>query len=222
LLFPLTVSRRSRRQRLRVLCALAAVAVCDLVTACAAPCGRRFRAIPPEQPEHDYVAVLSDFRIPADGPRWRTAALPSGDGGADPGRRTPGHRPEDAARHFAGISSSRAAYLRVKLAGYDYEVFSLLLLDTRHRLIEFVELFRGTIDGASVLPREVVRETLRVNAAAAIFAHNHPSGNPEPSQADELTTSRLKDALALIDVRTLDHIIIAGDKTTSLAESALL
>lgn len=75
------------------------------------------------------------------------------------------------------------SYLRVKLAGYDYEVFSLLLLDTRHRLIEYVELFRGTIDGASVHPREVVRETLRVNAAAVIFSHNHPSGNPEPNRA---------------------------------------
>lgn len=113
-------------------------------------------------------------------------------------------------------------YLRTKLAGYDYEVFSLLLLDNRHRLIEYIELFRGTIDGASVHPREVVRETLRVNAAAVIFAHNHPSGNPEPSQADELITSRLKDALALIDVRTLDHIIVGGDKMTSFAERGLL
>lgn len=113
-------------------------------------------------------------------------------------------------------------YLRVKLAGYDYEVFSLLTLDNRHRLIEYIELFRGTIDGAAVHPREVVRETLRVNAAAVIFAHNHPSGNPEPSQADELITSRLKDALALIDVRTLDHIIVGGDKTTSFAERRLL
>jgi DNA repair protein RadC len=113
-------------------------------------------------------------------------------------------------------------YLRTKLAGYDYEVFSLLTLDNRHRLIEYIELFRGTIDGASVHPREVVRETLRVNAAAVIFAHNHPSGNPEPSQADELITSRLKDALALIDVRTLDHVIVGGDKTTSFAERGLI
>jgi len=114
------------------------------------------------------------------------------------------------------------SYLGVMLAGYDYKVFSLLLLDTRHRLIEYVELSRGTIDGASVRPREVVRETLRVNAAAAIFTHNHPSGNPEPSHADELITLRLKDALVLIGVRTLDHIIVAGDKTTSFAERGLL
>ncbi|MGH7174231.1 MAG: RadC family protein [Gemmataceae bacterium] len=114
------------------------------------------------------------------------------------------------------------SYLRVKLAGYDYEVFALLLLDVGHRLIEYVELFRGTIDGASVHPREVIRETLRVNAAAAIFAHNHPSGNPEPSHADQVITLRLRDALALIDVRTLDHVIVAGDKTTSLAERGLL
>jgi DNA repair protein RadC len=110
------------------------------------------------------------------------------------------------------------ANLRLKLAGYDYEMFSLLLLDARHRLIEYIELFRERIDGALVHPREVARETLRVNAAEVIFVHHHLSGNPEPSQADELITSRLKDALALVDVRTLDHIFVAGDKTTSFAE----
>lgn len=113
-------------------------------------------------------------------------------------------------------------YLRTKLAGYDYEVFAMLMLDNRHRLIEYVELFRGTIDGASVHPREVVREVLRANAAAVILTHNHPSGNPEPSQADELITRRLKETLALIDVRTLDHIIVGGDRTASLAERGLL
>ncbi|RIK37652.1 MAG: DNA repair protein RadC [Chloroflexi bacterium] len=113
-------------------------------------------------------------------------------------------------------------YLRTKLAGYDYEVFAIMLLDSRHRLIQYIELFRGTIDGASVHPREVVREVLRVNAAAVILAHNHPSGVPEPSQADELITLRLREALALIDVRTLDHIIVGGDRTTSLAERGLL
>ena len=112
-------------------------------------------------------------------------------------------------------------YLRTKLAGYDYEVFAMILLDNRHRLIQYIELFRGTIDGASVHPREVVREVLRFNAATVILAHNHPSGNPEPSQADELITRRLRGALALIDVRTLDHIIVGGDRTTSMAERGL-
>ena len=113
-------------------------------------------------------------------------------------------------------------YLRTKLAGYDYEVFAMLMLDNRHRLIQYVELFRGTLDGAAVHPREVVREVLRLNAAAVILAHNHPSGIPEPSQADELITLRLKDALSLIDVRTVDHIIVGGNRYFSFREEGLI
>ncbi|PJL68661.1 DNA repair protein RadC [Stenotrophomonas maltophilia] len=113
-------------------------------------------------------------------------------------------------------------YLRAKLAGFEHEVFAVLFLDTQHRLIEYVELFRGTIDGASVYPREVVKEALRCNAAAAILAHNHPSGNPTPSQADRTLTQQLRDALALVDVRMLDHIIVAGDATTAFSERGLL
>jgi DNA repair protein RadC len=113
-------------------------------------------------------------------------------------------------------------YLRTKLVGFEHEVFAALFLDTKHRLIEYAELFRGTIDSASVYPREVVKEALRFNAAAAVFAHNHPSGNPEPSQADKLLTQRLKEALALVDVRTLDHVIVAGSDTTSFAECGLI
>ena len=93
-----------------------------------------------------------------------------------------------------------------------------MFLDTRHRLIEFKEMFYGTIDGASVHPREVVKLALKLNAAAMIFAHNHPSGVAEPSQADIAITGRLKSALALIDVRVLDHIIVAADDTVSLAQ----
>ena len=113
-------------------------------------------------------------------------------------------------------------YLRTKLAGFEHEVFAALFLDTQHRLIEYVELFRGTIDGASVYPREVVKEALRLNAAAVIFAHNHPSGNPEPSQADKVLTLRLKEALALVEIRTLEHIIVGGETTASFAERGLL
>jgi len=113
-------------------------------------------------------------------------------------------------------------YLIAKLAGFEHEVFAALFLDAKHRLIDYVEIFRGTIDSASVYPREVVKEALRANAAAVIFSHNHPSGNPEPSQADKTLTQRLKEALALVDVRSLDHIIVAGQRTVSFAEEGLL
>ena len=109
-------------------------------------------------------------------------------------------------------------FLRNKLAGFEHEVFAVLFLDTRHRLIEYREMFHGTIDSASVYPREVVKEALRLNAAAVILSHNHPSGNPEPSAADRALTQRLKEALTLVEVRTLDHIIVAGDQTTAFAE----
>jgi DNA repair protein RadC len=113
-------------------------------------------------------------------------------------------------------------FLRMQLATREHEIFAALFLDNRHRLIEYVELFRGTIDGASVHPREVVKEALVRNAAAVIFAHNHPSGVAEPSQADELITRRLRDALALIDIRVLDHIIIGDSAILSFAERGLL
>lgn len=113
-------------------------------------------------------------------------------------------------------------YLRLKLYREPREVFACLFLDNRHRVIRYEELFFGTIDGASVHPREVVRWAMDTNAAAVIFAHNHPSGVAEPSQADLRITQRLRDALALIDVRVLDHLIIGEGKGTSLAERGLL
>jgi len=113
-------------------------------------------------------------------------------------------------------------YLKARLCAYPHEVFACLFLDNRHRIIRYAELFRGTIDGASVHPREVVREALAVNAAAVIFAHNHPSGIAEPSQADLRITHRLRDALALIEVRVLDHVIIGDGDGVSLAEQGLL
>ena len=97
-----------------------------------------------------------------------------------------------------------------------------LLLDSQHRLIEYAELFRGTLSQTSVYPREVVKIGLLRNAAAMIFAHNHPSGVPEPSRADELLTQTLKQALALVEVRVLDHFIVAGDQLTSFAERGLI
>lgn len=113
-------------------------------------------------------------------------------------------------------------FLRLRLGVLDHEVFAVLFLNTHHRLIEYVELFRGTIDGASVHPREVVKEALARNAAALIIAHGHPSGEPRPSHADEMVTCRLRDALALVDVRLLDHVIAAAGGCTSMAESGLL
>jgi DNA repair protein RadC len=113
-------------------------------------------------------------------------------------------------------------YLISRLRDQPYELFCCLHLDNRHRLIAFDELFRGTIDGASVHPREVVRQALARNAAAVILAHNHPSGVAEPSQADELITRRLREALALVDIRVIDHCIVADNGCLSFAERGLL
>ncbi|MEM9209560.1 MAG: DNA repair protein RadC [Pseudomonadota bacterium] len=113
-------------------------------------------------------------------------------------------------------------YLRARLRDLPHEVFCCLYLDNRHRVIRFAELFRGTIDGTSVYPREVVKEALAENAAAVIVAHNHPSGVAEPSQADERITRRLKAALELVDIRLLDHLIVGDGRSTSLASRGLI
>ena len=113
-------------------------------------------------------------------------------------------------------------FLTMKLGTLEHETFVAMLLDSRHRLIDYVELFRGTIDRASVHPREVVKLALARNAAALVLAHPHPSGAAEPSQADELITRRLKEALALVDIRLLDHIIIAGGDAISFVDRGLL
>lgn len=115
-----------------------------------------------------------------------------------------------------------STYLQARLRGYAYEVFACLFLDNRHRPIAFEELFRGSIHGASVYPREVVRRCLAHNAAAVIFAHNHPSGVAEPSQADREITAQLKRALDLIEVRVLDHFIVGSGTATSFAQRGLL
>jgi DNA repair protein RadC len=119
----------------------------------------------------------------------------------------------------AALSDPQSAgrYFAQRLRGLPQEVFAALFLDTRHRVIAFEELFQGSLDGAEVHPREVVRRALGHNAAAVIVAHNHPSGNPEPSAADRAVTARLKQALALIDLRLLDHFVIGDGEPVSLA-----
>ena len=112
-------------------------------------------------------------------------------------------------------------YVKLQLAEYEHEVFACVWMDNRNRVISFDKMFHGTIDGASVYPREIVKTALKHNAAAVIFAHNHPSGVAEPSQADEQITKRLKDALALVDVRVLDHLVV-GEEVISFAERGLL
>jgi DNA repair protein RadC len=113
-------------------------------------------------------------------------------------------------------------YLISQLAEFEHEVFAVLFLDNRHRVISFDKMFTGTIDGASVHPREVVKRALQHNAAAVILSHNHPSGVPEPSRADISLTRRLTDALMLVDVRVLDHIVVGGSETASFAERGLI
>jgi len=136
-----------------------------------------------------------------------------------------------ARRHFSEIiergdaltsPEATRAYLSAQLRGYSYEVFACLFLDNQHRVIQFEELFRGTIDSASVYPREVVKVALSHNAAAVIFAHNHPSGINEPSQSDKHITEKLKQALNLFDIRVLDHFIIGDGEPYSFAEHGLL
>lgn len=136
------------------------------------------------------------------------------------GRR---HLGEELARGEALTSSAATRrYLCAHLRDRSHEVFACLFLDNRHRVIAFEELFRGTIDGASVYPREVVKAALGHNAAAVILAHNHPSGVAEPSRADTRLTERLREALGLVDIRVLDHVVIGEGEPVSFAERGLL
>ena len=113
-------------------------------------------------------------------------------------------------------------FLKARLMGLEHELFCVIYLDNRHRVMAFEELFRGTIDGTSVYPRELVKSALEHNAAAIILAHNHPSGVAEPSQADERITKRIKAACELVDIRVLDHLIIGNGKCTSLASRGVM
>ena len=139
----------------------------------------------------------------------------------------------DAAEKILSLKFRRAAfsatspsvltrYLRTRFAAHDREVFVVIFLDSQHRVIADEELCFGTIDGTSVHPREVVKAALRHNSAAVCFAHNRPSGVAEPSQADVRITERLRAALALVDVRVLDHLIIGDPDVTSMAERGLV
>lgn len=123
---------------------------------------------------------------------------------------------------FFGSPRAVRSFLCGRIGGLDYEAFWCLWLDARNRLICAEEIFRGTLMQTNVYPREVVKKALAHNAAAVILAHNHPSGNPEPSEADKLLTSALKSALGLVDVRVLDHFVVARNETTSFAEHGLI
>jgi DNA repair protein RadC len=118
--------------------------------------------------------------------------------------------------------SQARRYIHARLRDYPYEVFACLLLDNRHRVLRFTELFRGTINGASVHAREVVKTALQYNAAAVILAHNHPSGVAEPSAADRQLTDRLTQALELVDIRVLDHLVVGDTCCVSFAERGLI
>ena len=131
-----------------------------------------------------------------------------------------------AIKHRVGrlLSNPEATrnYLRLRLADYQNEVFGAVFLNNRHRIIAVRELFQGTIDGASIHPRVVVQQTLTMNAAALVLFHNHPSGVAEPSHADEAITQRLKNALALVDVRVLDHFVVSAGESVSFAQRGLI
>ncbi len=127
-------------------------------------------------------------------------------------------------RRGAALTSPGDAkdFLRVRLGELEHEVFAILFLDSQHRVLAFREMFRGTLAQTSVYPREVIKEALRLNAGAVILSHNHPSGMATPSRADEMLTQSLVAALRIIDVRVLDHLVIAGDAVSSFAELGLL
>jgi DNA repair protein RadC len=131
---------------------------------------------------------------------------------------------KDGMREASALTSPGAVrdYLRLAISGREHEVFVCLWLDAQHRVIACDEAFRGTLTQTSVYPREIVKAGLRANAAAVIFAHNHPSGVAQPSQADELLTRNLKEALLLVDIKVLDHFVVAGHQALSFAERGLL
>lgn len=121
-----------------------------------------------------------------------------------------------------GSPHETESYLALQLGDREHEVFAVIFLDSQNRIIQYRELFHGTISSTMVYPREIARLALRLNAAAVICSHNHPSGHPEPSAADRTITGRIKDAMELIDVRVLDHVVVGGGRTVSFAERGWL
>lgn len=113
-------------------------------------------------------------------------------------------------------------FLRARMGGLPYEIFAVLHLDSQHRVIDYVEMFRGTVSQTSVYPREVVKDAMNKNSSALILAHNHPSGSAAPSRADEMLTQALKSACAMVDVKVLDHVVVGGDTIVSMAEKGLM
>ena len=134
------------------------------------------------------------------------------------------HILESRARYGEPLSTPSAArdFCRLKLGSLEHEVFAVLFLDAQNRLIEYQELFRGTLTQTSVYPREVVKAALACNAGACILAHNHPSGTSEPSNADQVLTTTLRTSLALVDVRVLDHLVVSASGTCSMAERGMV
>ncbi len=126
------------------------------------------------------------------------------------------------AEHFFTHPDDTKSFLKLHFEGLGYESFQVMFLNNKHGLIRLEELFKGTIDSAAVYPREVVKAALHFNAAAVILSHNHPSGNCEPSHADKQITKRLSDALGLVDIRVLDHIVVGGQDCYSFAEYGLM
>jgi DNA repair protein RadC len=133
-------------------------------------------------------------------------------------------RISDKFRRGTALTSPELAKeaMQLKLADYEHEVFVCMFLDHQHRLVACEELFRGTLDGAAVYPREVVKVALAHNASAVIFTHNHPSGTDSPSEADRTLTNRLRNALALVDIRVLDHFVVGGENVFSFAENGMM
>lgn len=130
----------------------------------------------------------------------------------------------EARMRRANLSAPNAAkdYCRLQLGGLDHEVFGVIFLDAQNRLIEFRRMFAGTLTQTSVYPREIVKAALKVNAATVVLTHNHPSGTVMPSRADQALTQTLRSALALVDVRVMDHIVVSASDTYSFAERGLL
>jgi DNA repair protein RadC len=206
--------------------ALAAVGRLRTLTACAASWCPGLGQSRPNEPEFTMSLSASSS---VDSVAFAALLVRDGDGQYRPARadevlvqarRVLSHR----VRRGATMSSPQAVkdYLRVQIGSLEHEVFTVIFLDAQHRLIALKEMFRGTVTQTSVYPREVVKESLALNAAAVILAHNHPSGAADPSRADEFLTQTLKTALALVDVRVLDHLVVGGDDVRSFAELGLL